>query len=69
MDADGAATASVVAKPIKPEDQHKSLRERAEAEIELQKKALKDFKVREGGIQEQNDRWLAGREFDRRLPR
>ena len=53
MDADGAATASVVAKPIKPEDQHKSLRERAEGEIELQKKALKDFKVREGGIQEQ----------------
>jgi len=52
MDVDGAATASAVAKPIKPEDKSKSLRQRAEAEIELQKKALKDFKVREGGIEE-----------------
>jgi hypothetical protein len=52
MDADGAATASVVAKPIKPEDRQKSLRERAEAAIDEHKKELKDFKVRESGIQE-----------------
>jgi hypothetical protein len=57
LDVDGTATASVVAKSLKPEDQHKSLRERAEAEIDLQKKALKDFKVREDGIQE---RTIAG---------
>ena len=58
LDADGMATAEVEVKPLKADEQRKSLQERAESGIDELSKALKDFKVRNGGVKV---RTIAGR--------
>jgi tetratricopeptide (TPR) repeat protein len=58
LDADGTATAAVEVKPLKAEEQAKSLKQRIEAGIEEAKSMLKGFKVRGGGAQQ---RTIAGK--------
>jgi hypothetical protein len=58
LDRDGAATCWVSAKTRKTDEKRKTIKERIDADIEENKTALKDFKVRADGIKE---RTIAGR--------